>query len=333
MRDIEAGIIPAPAPTLSKKDKQEKVKRKNEEKKVEKEKKARDEQRIKAKEEQNKKQKVAEVKKEPKKRPAKQEKPKKSPAKKPKPSNDEENLNDVLSKITVKAPSLVPHPQFAETSDKDLINETVKRLEAAQRMQYRIGDVPLQAPVSSYLRPCIPGSLSAEHPAGSAILLGLDPSDFDWTYEDLIQQYASQEEQTAIDSLLRKEYSNDGLNSRFVSFIQGPVSVIGCASPSMQRNYAKLGMGSTDRTLGGPIGCIDCNIGGLGKACSETAASIEFRPTKAGQYQLTVLSSTDLITLNGKRVTPELGSFPLFHEDVCTVGARVFVFLLPSDRT
>ncbi|KAG7363982.1 hypothetical protein IV203_037184 [Nitzschia inconspicua] len=332
--DIEAGILPAPAPKLSKKEKMEEIKRKNEEKKraKEQEKKAKEEQRKKAKEEQKKKVNTVEIKKETKKRPAKQEKPKKPVAKKPKPSPDLGNLNQLLGKTAGKAPTLVPHPQFTKMSDDELMKEAATKLVGAQRLNYCISDLPLPAPLAYHLRPCISVSSHKETPAGIGLLLGLNPLFFDWKYDGLIKQLlTSQDEHNTAASLLSKEYGFNGTNSRFKSFLQGTTSVIGCASSRMQQMYERLGMGSADKTLGGPIGCIDCNIGGSVNSCSETAACIQYRPTRSGDFQLTALTSTDLVTLNGKRVTPELGSLPLFHEDICTVGARVFVFLLPSD--
>lgn len=326
--DIAAGIIPAPAPKLSKKEKQEEMKRKSEEKKraKENEKKAKELERKKAKEEQKKKQKAAEIKKEPKKRPAKQENPKKPVAKKQKPTPDEGHLNQVLGQIAAKTPNLVPHPQFAEMNDEELAREAVKRLVAARGLDYCISDIPLRAPIDVNLRPCAQKSSNQEPSAGIALLLGLNPSSFYWNFEDLIKQHDS-----IVSSTLEKEYGPNGLNASFTSFLQGTLSVIGCANSHSRQVYSKLGLGSADKTLGGPIGCIDCNIGGSSGSCSESAACIQYRPTVTGQFIFSALSTTDLVTLNGRRITPELGTFPLFHEDICTVGARVFVFLLPAD--
>jgi hypothetical protein len=102
------------------------------------------------------------------------------------------------------------------------------------------------------------------------------------------------------------------------------------ASPATRKAHKQLGLGKIQ--IGAGVGVIDCNIGGAPLSCSETAATIRYAPTTAGDFQFTALNDDDIVTLNGKRITPGMGSFPLFNEDICTVGARVFVFLLPFDR-
>jgi hypothetical protein len=82
--------------------------------------------------------------------------------------------------------------------------------------------------------------------------------------------------------------------------------------------------------IGGTIGDIDCNIGGAPNSCSESAAMIQHLPTAASEFQLLANNDDDVVTLNGKRISVGMGSFPLFNEDICTVGSRVFVFLMPA---
>jgi hypothetical protein len=83
--------------------------------------------------------------------------------------------------------------------------------------------------------------------------------------------------------------------------------------------------------IGGAIGSIDCHIGGNPNACSENAAYIRYFPTASAYFQICALSDNDSVTMNGRRIAPNMGFFPLFNEDVVTVGPRVFVVLLPSD--
>ena len=110
---------------------------------------------------------------------------------------------------------------------------------------------------------------------------------------------------------------------------KGTTTVIGCASARTQRVYESLGLGTAP--IGGAVGLIDCHIGGSSQCCSEASACIRYFPTASGDFQFSALSGEDIITMNGQRITPEMGSFPLFNEDICTVGPRVFTFLLPTD--
>jgi len=94
--------------------------------------------------------------------------------------------------------------------------------------------------------------------------------------------------------------------------------------------YRALGLGSVP--LGGCVGNLDCHIGGVPGSCSELAACIQYSTNDTGQFHLSCLSSRDIVTLNGQIVTPESGRLPLCHEDICSVGARVFAFVLPKDK-
>jgi hypothetical protein len=143
------------------------------------------------------------------------------------------------------------------------------------------------------------------------------------------QFFGSDADKIKTKTLLGSEYGAAGRNMQFKSYLQGGKSVVGCASSVMRQTYLQMGLGDPDETIGSAIGMIDCNIGG--NSSIEAAACICHVPTMTSQFQFAALSSTDLVTLNGQRLTPELGSFPLRHEDICTVGARVFVFLLPLE--
>jgi hypothetical protein len=163
------------------------------------------------------------------------------------------------------------------------------------------------------------------------MLLGLSSSLFGWHAHTFLasRYFESDSEANQASLAMVSQYGEGGYNDSFRTLIQGTTTIIGCASSRMQRVYASLGMGTPPN--GGAVGSIDCHIGGGPKACSETAASIRYFPTPSGDFQFSALSADDVITMNGQRITPEMGSFPLFNEDVCTVGPRVFVFLLPTD--
>lgn len=236
----------------------------------------------------------------------------------------------MLAKSVGKASILAPIPKFAEMSDDELTREAAIRMVAARSVNYCITEVQLPAPIHIDFRPCVPRMTGSYHQLGCALLVGLDPHLFSWNIDSIInkQYFGSDIERRNATDLLTAELGKDGLNQQFRCLVQGSTTVIGCASSRMNRVYASLGMGSPP--IGGPIGRIDCNTGGSSKCCSETAACIQYVPTDTGDFQFSALSS-DLITMNGQRITPEMGSFPLFNEDICTIGSRVFLFLLPSD--
>ena len=105
---------------------------------------------------------------------------------------------------------------------------------------------------------------------------------------------------------------------------------MGRTGKALEKICQSIGFGSLP--LGGPVGKVDCHIGGVAGSCSETAGVIQYLPSQVSDFQFRAGNScADVVTVNGKRITSAMGSFPLFNEDVCTVGARVFVFLLPSD--
>lgn len=336
-RDIAAGILPPPAPAPAKKTKQPKEKKPPKEKK-------------KAEPKEKKKTPPKEKSSVPVKAekgtgktsaPAEQKKRPAAPTgtkpgrKKHKPAVDKDSLASVLDKCAGKAAVLVPHPQFAAQSDEEVAMEAANRIVAVHQSNYCVTDVPMPVSLDFALRPCFATQVASIsiRPAGIAALVGLCASVFGWDSSELIakQPFGSVVEKSNAASSMSKEYGKGGWNEKFQSYVQGESSVIGCASSRMRQVYSKMGLGSPYKTLGGSIGSIDCDIGGSSKCCGETAACIRYVPTQTSNFQLTALSPTDLVTLNGRRLTPELGSFPLRDEDICTIGPRVFVFLVPSD--
>jgi hypothetical protein len=214
--------------------------------------------------------------------------------------------------------------------DNELVQKAAARLIAARELDYCVTDLPIPAPVDSDFRPCVPLS-STGTLSGGAMLLGLSSVSFGWHSQACIasRYFESDSEANEATSVLVAQYGGGGYNESFRTIIQGTTTIIGCASPRTQRVFESLGLGTPP--VGGAVGSIDCHIGGNSKCCSETGASIRYVPTSSGDFQFSALSEDDVITMNGQRITPEMGSFPLFNEDVCTVGPRVFVFLLPTD--
>lgn len=240
-----------------------------------------------------------------------------------------------------KAPILASREIFDSIDDSDLLTLAAQRLTAASEAHFEAWSYSW-TPTEPLVRPCIPcppHSLLATTPVGTAMLFGLSPSLVQWDLARFVesqqqhQQLSEQESMTAI-QMLAVEYDEDSVNEKFRTVMQGPVCVIGCASPLMLGQVDSLGLTAAATTLlGGTLGRVDCHIGGIPGSCSEEAAVIRYRPTTHfGDYQFACLSDEDIVTLNGARITAESGWFPLRSEDILSVGARVFCFLMPSDK-
>lgn len=207
------------------------------------------------------------------------------------------------------------------------------RISAAQNIGYCVSDPNTPAPADGMLRPCLPvPSPSGKDHVAAAMLLGLSSVLFAWDAEAFVSSrvFNSKEEEQNATGALSAEYGAEGANVSFRALLQGTLCVLGNASPSTRIGYKALGLGKIP--IGSAVGSIDCHIGGTMLSCSEAAASIRYAPTSAGSFQFASLTDDDIVTLNGKRITPGMGNFPLFNEDICSVGARVFVFLLPMDK-
>jgi hypothetical protein len=242
-----------------------------------------------------------------------------------------ETIAPVIAKGLTKAPILAPREAFEGIDDSELTNMAAVKLVAARGAGYRASEAQNSlSGVEAILRPCIPMSSSLDSaPVGGAMLLGLSPSHFGWDLEDFVSTCELNSEQDTMTALqmLAVEYDEGGVNAKFHSVIQSTICIVGNASTSTQKLYKSLGLGSVP--IGGTVGELDCHIGGVPGSCSEKAACIAYAPTTASEFQFCCLSDDDMVTLNGKRITVEMGCFPLLNEDICTVGARVFVFLVP----
>jgi hypothetical protein len=337
-RDIAAGIVkvPAPPPKPEKKQKRKPGKKKSEQK---------DENGGETGEKPSKKKRITKEKEEP------------SGEKKPKsaPKVDKESIAPILAKAVGKvsycryysvnrfswlvshndsferkAPILAPRDDFKDMSEIELAQKAAMRIMAARGLGYCVSDIAVPAPVKEEFRPCAPMSSTA-NPSGGAMLLGLSSSSFGWDATAFVasRYFESDEETNSATRALAAEYGRGGFNERFRTLVQGTICILGSASVRTQTVYASLGLGTVP--IGGSVGSIDCHIGGTPSSCCEVSASIRFMPTASGDFQFSALSNDDIVTMNGQRVTSDMGSFPLFNEDICTVGSRAFVFLLPID--
>ena len=246
-----------------------------------------------------------------------------------------DGLATTLAKAVSKAQMLTPRKAFEGNTDTQLLSSVRDRLLAAKRLGYGVLDGDPASFVQPEFRPCYPHNssfLSMAMNKGGALLVGLAPSLFGWVVETFVPtcDFESDSHETRSVDALTQEYDSGGYNESFRSVIQGTVCVIGRASAAKETACAELGL---DVTIGSTIGDLDCHVGGVRGSCGESAATIQHSPTSTSDFQFMANNNTDLVTLNGKRIFANMGSFPLFNEDICSVGARVFVFLLPSDSS
>lgn len=261
------------------------------------------------------------------------EKKKARPGPKPTGKMDKESIAPILAKGAARAWSLATRDIFLNQTDSELMELAVSRISAAREANYRVSGAGQPAAVDDLLRPCfVVGDQTSGTHTGAAMLLGLSSILFGWDVDAFVSSrvFDSHDQELDATNTLTAEFGEEGFNESFKTFLQGPLCVMGNASPATRKAHKQLGLGRIP--VGSAVGEIDCNIGGTMLSCTETAASIRFAPTTAGDFQFAALTDDDIVTLNGARITPGMGSFPLSKEDICTVGARVFVFLLPRDR-
>ena len=177
--------------------------------------------------------------------------------------------------------------------------------------------LPTCIPLSSFA----PSSL----PQTSALLIGLSAGKFSWDPEEFIStcgQSGAYGMECA--GRLAKEYGKAGTNASFRSLLLSSPCLVGRAAKASQKNYRAV---QIKYTLGMSVESVGCNVAGPDYSCSEAAAKIELRPTQYSRFQFLACSDEDIVTLNGKRIQSSMGPFPLRNNDICSVGARVFVFI------
>ncbi len=164
--------------------------------------------------------------------------------------------------------------------------------------------------------------------SGCALLVGLSSTDAEWSVEDFFTStydLLGPEKEIFLPAM-RSECS---LSLRFRSLLKGIPCFIGKASLTLEHAMVSLGFYGSE--LGGTIGRVDCNIGGIGWSCNEVSVCVSYFP-EGNIFHFTVCDENDIVTLNGFRIKASMGSVVIRSGDVCSVGSRVFLFLLPSDE-
>ena len=156
-------------------------------------------------------------------------------------------------------------------------------------------------------------------------LIGLRASDFGWDvnkFMDLCQDVSV--ENSILSSKISFEFGI--ANTSFFAFVFTSPFSLGRASKE-SNDALLLNAPQIGNTLGMPVGNLDCDVGGLDFSCSEMAAKILCVPSKCSNFQFIACNDDDIITLNGRRMNASMGPLPLRDRDICSVGARVFLFI------
>ena len=241
--------------------------------------------------------------------------------------SEKEAMNATLSLGVTKTPVLGER-DFADGMEmSQLESMMLARLRAVRGSSYCVGDFEISAaPAASSMRTCLPlmnarGSSSL----GIAVLLGLS-CDIGWNLNEFVAEHLDERfHGSNAAHLLAEEYEGDGINENFKVCVQGSTCILGRATSRMTRIFTELVGNSV--SLGRGVGEIDCHVGGIRGSCSRRASCIRYAH---GRFQLCCLSDHDVVTLNGERITVSMGWIGLEHNDVCSVGPRVFVFVLPN---
>lgn len=190
---------------------------------------------------------------------------------------------------------------------------------------------------SQSLPSCI--SLNAHAPSllprSGALLIGLQANDFSWQVKDFMascQNIAVRNYVSVSSSELYGEYGISGMNAFFRTMIVSSPCVLGRASDKSQEKYSSMHVlnrisANMESTLGMTIDDVDCNVNGPKCSCTAKAAEIIYMPSNESKFRLSVCNDDDIVTINGQRIVAKMGHFPLKNLDVCSVGARVFVFV------
>mmetsp|Transcript_8344 Transcript_8344/g.18907 ORF Transcript_8344/g.18907 Transcript_8344/m.18907 type:complete len:1392 (-) Transcript_8344:222-4397(-) len=240
---------------------------------------------------------------------------------------EKEEMNATLSLGVVKTRVFGVREKLEKLDVSELESMASSRIRASRDLFYCVGDLKSSAsPAIEAARPCLPISDSRSTTQfGAAMLVGLS-IDIGWSLEDFIESNIDDEasRMTAV-QVLAAEYDEEGVNEKFRCLIQGSVCVLGRATESMVRVFRKL-LGSSI-VLGSSMGDIDCHIGGLPFTCSRRAACIRYT---GGGYEICCLNHEDVVTLNGRRLSTGSKWVSIKSNDVCSIGPRVFAFLLPQ---
>jgi hypothetical protein len=213
-----------------------------------------------------------------------------------------------------------------DIEDTTLMSHVTSRILASRKKQ-----------ISLTPNVCIPVSKTMKDflfPSGRAMLVGLSPQDFGWDFESFLEssRQFSDNDLPHLSIAFESEFGDGGINSRFCSVIQGFPCIIGKASKHLEE--AALTLGLYGANVGGTIGEIDCNIGGIG-SCSEKAVVISGTSESLDLLKVNICDSTGSIAVDGNILVPtttEMSSmiFTVGNKSIFSIGSRVFMLITNS---
>lgn len=184
---------------------------------------------------------------------------------------------------------------------------------------------------------CIPLNAHAPLPAPRrcALLIGLRATDFSWQVMDFItscQNMAIRNYLSVSSTELYGEFGMSGINVCFRTMILSSSCILGRASDESEAKYSSVHAlnrlnTNVESTMGMTVCDVDCDVNGPKRSCSPKAAEIMYMPSNESNFRLAACNDDDIVTINGQRIVARTGHFPLKNRDVCSVGARVFVFV------
>ncbi|KAL3769381.1 hypothetical protein ACHAW5_010500 [Stephanodiscus triporus] len=235
------------------------------------------------------------------------------------------------TKGTSKATILATRKDIADMSEKQLLQNvsgyisgnvlSVPKafLQTSQRRDMSLKQLATRVSSTKSAEPMRPHHI--------AMLIGLQASDFGWEMKKFIDTChgVGVHSSEALPIIINSQFGADGANRSFFAFVLSSSFTLGRACKHSRNKF--LPSADINSTFGMPVGDLDCDVGGPDNSCSEMAAKIQYLPSKCGNFQLKVMNDDDIITLNGRRISTTTGPLPLRDRDVCSVGARVFVFV------
>jgi len=153
----------------------------------------------------------------------------------------------------------------------------------------------------------------------AAVLIGLEPSDFNWSPDSFISRRQISE---SFRNRLNDEYGMGGKNGRFRSIVLSPECSIGQASTLM--NFLSTQSKVEASFMGSAIGNIDCNLDVPPLTCSSSCVKIQH--CRNGQFMLTLLNMNDYVSVNGKQVHDET-PINLGDSALINIGPRCMLFV------
>jgi len=154
---------------------------------------------------------------------------------------------------------------------------------------------------------------ATDRKTGYAILIGIHGPSFAWsvdTFAKSLGNFLSTDD--ALISLLTQRLARKAEALSFKAILKGLSVTLGSGNAAENQDCF-----------------MNCDEGSGLATCSASAAKIEHAPSDYGSFQLLCCSDDDIVTVNARRITATMGPFPIKSGDVCSVGARVFLFSIP----